>query len=193
VIAALYVEANGVYSGRADVDAWPESRDARLYAGPWPVVAHPPCQRWSRLAHIHKHKPGKGIGEDGGCFRAALSALCKFGGVLEHPAGSEAWPAFGLTRPAPIGAGWWRTMWDTGWVCEVDQGVYGHVAAKRTWLYYVSRRGVPPMALDWTPAPEPTHRSPGGSCGVELQASSARNATPPAFAEALIALARGAR
>lgn len=48
MIAALYVAEGGVYSGLSDVEIWPESRDARLYAGPWPVVAHPPCQRWGR-------------------------------------------------------------------------------------------------------------------------------------------------
>lgn len=189
MIAALYVEPDGVYSGRADVDAWPESRDARLYAGPWPVVAHPPCQRWSRLAHIHKHKPGKGIGEDGGCFYAAWSAVETWGGVLEHPAGSEAWPAFGLTPP--VRGTWSRGLFAGEWTTEVDQFWYGHVAAKRTWLAFVGNDCPAPM--DWREAPEPTHRSPGGSCGVELQPRNRRNATPPAFAEVLIALARGAR
>ena len=47
MIAALYVETNGVYYGLPDVDPWDEQRDARLYAGPWPVVAHPPCAKWS--------------------------------------------------------------------------------------------------------------------------------------------------
>lgn len=188
MIAALYVEPDGVYSGRADVDPWPESRDARTYDGPWPVVAHPPCQRWSRLAHIHKHKPGKAIGEDGGCFAAALASLRTWGGVLEHPAGSEAWPAFGLDRP--VFGCWRRGLFATEWVTEVDQHAYGHVAAKTTWLLFV---GIAPTPLDWTPAPEPTHRSPGGSCGVELQPRNRRNASPPAFAEALIALAKGCR
>ena len=41
-VAALYVEKGGVYYGLPDVDPWDEERDARLYAGPWPVVAHPP-------------------------------------------------------------------------------------------------------------------------------------------------------
>lgn len=48
-VAALYVEAGGSYYGLPGVDPWDETRDARLYAGPWPVVAHPPCQRWGKL------------------------------------------------------------------------------------------------------------------------------------------------
>ena len=48
MIAALYVQSNGVYADLAGVDPWYEARDARTYAGPWPVVAHPPCARWGR-------------------------------------------------------------------------------------------------------------------------------------------------
>ena len=49
MIAALYVAKGGCYSGLPGVDAWDEERDARRYAGPWPVVAHPPCQRWGKM------------------------------------------------------------------------------------------------------------------------------------------------
>lgn len=45
-IAALYVETGGAYFGLPGVDPWDEARDARRYAGPLPVVAHPPCQRY---------------------------------------------------------------------------------------------------------------------------------------------------
>lgn len=45
MIAALYVEKGGAYYGLEGVDPWDEQRDARLYDGPWPVVAHPPCER----------------------------------------------------------------------------------------------------------------------------------------------------
>jgi hypothetical protein len=47
-IAALYVDPNGAYVNLPGVEVWDEARDARTYAGPWPVVAHPPCNKWER-------------------------------------------------------------------------------------------------------------------------------------------------
>lgn len=147
-VAALFVEKGGVYFGVPDVEPWDEARDARTYAGPWPVVAHPPCNKWSPLAFINRRRlPDYEIGDDGGCFAAALAAVRQFGGVLEHPAQSLAWKAFGL--PKPQRGSWQRTLDDDGWVTEVDQGTYGHRARKRTWLYFV---GDDPPALDWTPS-----------------------------------------
>lgn len=57
MIAALFVEVDGCYAGLPDVDPWPIERDARQYAGPHPVVAHPPCQRWGRFWHGSTRKP----------------------------------------------------------------------------------------------------------------------------------------
>lgn len=48
MIAALYVATGGIYYGIDDVDPWDTARDARLYPGPHPVVAHPPCARWGQ-------------------------------------------------------------------------------------------------------------------------------------------------
>lgn len=91
MIAALFVEPDGVYSDLPDVDPWPESRDARLYAGPWSVVAHPPCQRWGRYWHGSPRKPHQyKMGDDAGCFASALRSVRQFGGVIEHPAHSHA-------------------------------------------------------------------------------------------------------
>ena len=50
LIAALYVEKGGCYWDLPGVDAWDAARDARLYPGPYPVIAHPPCERWGRFA-----------------------------------------------------------------------------------------------------------------------------------------------
>src|SRR5207247_755620 len=90
VIAALYVETGGAYFGLPDVEPWDAARDARNYPGPWPVVAHPPCGRWSLMGLCRGYYDG----DDGGCFEAALDAVRKFGGVLEHPAHTLAWRTF---------------------------------------------------------------------------------------------------
>ena len=112
MIAALYVETNGIYYGLPDVDPWDEQRDARLYEGPWPVVAHPPCARWCALAPMVQAVYGYKIGHDGGTFEAALESVRRFGGVLEHPAHTRAWGRFGLPRPS-LG-GWSQSFLDDG-------------------------------------------------------------------------------
>lgn len=72
-IAALYVDPRGCYADVPGVELWDEARDARLYAGPWPVVAHPPCTRRCRLAGLVEARWGHRRGEDGGGFAAALA------------------------------------------------------------------------------------------------------------------------
>src|ERR1700682_5548676 len=105
-VAALFVETDGAYSALKDVDAWDIGRDARQYAGPHPVVAHPPCQRWGRFWHGSTRKPHQfELGADGGCFAAALRAVQTYGGVLEHPAYSHAWKHFRILWP-PRSGGW---------------------------------------------------------------------------------------
>lgn len=133
-VAALYVDPNGVYADLPDVDVWDEARDARLYAGPWPVVAHPPCARWSRLAGFTEARFGLKRGDDGGCFAAALWAVRAFGGVIEHPAFSAAWARYSLPRPTWHG-GWTTSLLDGGASCYVEQGRYGLPVKKATWLY----------------------------------------------------------
>jgi hypothetical protein len=134
MIAALYVAKNGVYYGLPDVDPWDEERDARLYAGPHPVVAHPPCERWGRYwSGGPSAKVRRKLGDDDGCFRYALGAVRTFGGVLEHPEASHAWAHFRLNKP-PKNGGWVRAD-PVGWTCCVEQGHYGHTARKATWLY----------------------------------------------------------
>lgn len=134
-IAALFVETGGVYFGLPDVDPWDDARNAKLYAGGHPVVAHPPCKRWGRFWHGSTRKPHQyKLGDDDGCFAAALTAVRTWGGVLEHPADSHAWKAFGL-RPPPRSGGWVAADLAGGRTCYVEQGYYGHSARKGTWLY----------------------------------------------------------
>lgn len=137
--AALFVLRGGPYSDIPGVDVWDLSRDARRYSGPHPVVAHPPCERWGRYWYggprtLNTRRERKLKGHDSGCFFCALWAVRQFGGVLEHPAESHAWPFFGLYEPGRSG-GWRAADPFGGWTCCVDQYFYGHRAQKATWLY----------------------------------------------------------
>lgn len=148
-VAALFVDPKGVYAGLPDVEVWDEARDARLYDGPWPVVAHPPCARWSRLAGFTEARFGLLRGDDGGCFEAALEAVRRFGGVLEHPAFSKAFDRYGL--PEPLWRGGWTYGLDGGASCYVEQGRYGLPVKKATWLYAY---GVEVPELRWGYMPD---------------------------------------
>lgn len=211
-VAALYVETGGCYFGMGGVDPWDEARDARKYAGPHPVVAHPPCQRWGRFWHGSTRKPHQfKLGDDGGCFLRAFNAVCEFGGVIEHPADSHAWSRehFWLTKP-PRSGGWvpafpgvrkgWR---DDVWTCCVYQGQYGHLAGKPTWLLAagMNRQDLP--ELRWGKTEQRIHPRALELHGYEKarrigmmamvggkDKTRIRNATPPEFRDVLISIAR---
>lgn len=193
MIAALFVETDGCYFGLPGVDPWDRERDARTYAGPHPVVAHPPCDRWCQMAPVNQARYGHKIGDDGGCFAAALASVRAWGGVLEHPALSLAWPAFGLSRP--VYGGWTRTFCG-GWVAHVDQRNYGHEAIKGTWLYAHGcelpslrwERGAPPTA--WISTDRP--RAELAALGIKQLSKREAKATPIEFRDVLISMARTA-
>lgn len=201
MIAALFVETGGVYFGLPDVDPWDKTRDARLYAGPWPVVAHPPCERWGRYwfggpsVRVRKTR-----GDDGGCFASALSAVRRWGGVLEHPEASSAWRAFGLSAPPRFG-GWVNADFVGGWTCCVEQGHFGHRSRKATWLYGFGLRDLP--SLRWGAsesrlrmdegfhsAEERRRARSSGLRPVERLPKRERAATPLEFRDLLIGMAR---
>ena len=204
-VAALYVEPNGCYVDFPAVEPWDEARDARTYAGPHPVVAHPPCQRWGRFWHGSTRKPHQyQLGADNGCFEAALVSVKRWGGVLEHPAHSKAFDHFALRRPE-AGAGWQWDMLHDVWVCHVEQGHYGHSSRKGTWLIAagVAFRDLPD--LKWTKGEQ---RLPdwmierygyekARRIGVVAMVggknkTAIRNATPLPFRDVLLSIARSA-
>ncbi len=202
-VAALFVMPDGPYFGLRSVDPWDATRDARKYAGPHPVVAHPPCERWGRYwsggpsARVRRKK-----GDDDGCFAAAIARVEHFGGVLEHPEASHAWSAFGLVRP-PKSGGWIQTR--KGWTCCVEQGHYGHLARKATWLYVVCKNKPPELKwgssgpkqrldLGYHSAAERRSKRDGRRTGmVERLSKKQCAATPPPFRNLLLRLARRCR
>lgn len=206
-VAALYVETDGCYFGLEGVDPWDEARDARRYNGPHPVVAHPPCQRWGKLwagqpLWIKRTGERKTKGDDQGCFKSALFDARRFGGVIEHPWESHAWPAFGLNVPSRTG-GWIAADFFGGWTCCVEQGRYGHYARKPTLLLVY---GLPADALpelEWGKSEAQFPQEAIEKHGLEYckkagelafkgggKDSSARIGTPEPFRNLLIDMAR---
>lgn len=196
-VAVLYVDENGPYMARDDIDAWGPSRDARIYSGPAPVVAHPPCGPWGALRHLYK-------GAEHDCAPIAVEQVRQFGGVLEHPARSRLWAECNLPMPgSPVDA-------FGGFTIQVDQCAWGHVARKTTWLYFV---GIPieKVRVGVLTGGTPTHwisgfrtstgRSPdhyakNGSAvppGIKICSAQQRRRTPPLFADWLVSLAREAQ
>lgn len=102
LIAALYVETNGCDFGFPDIDPWDILRDANFYLGPFPVVAHPPCERWGRFSEGSMTKKDRVTGDDGGCFTSALASLRRWGGVLEHPARKKTWLLYVGPKPPEL-------------------------------------------------------------------------------------------
>jgi len=203
VIAALYVHPGGVYYGLDGVDPWglPE-RDAREYAGPHPVIAHPPCKRWGRYWFGGPSaKVRRKLGDDDGCFAAAIAAVREYGGVLEHPEASHAWERFGLKKP-PKGGPWVAAGDWMGWTCCVEQGHYGHRARKATWLYVVGCCDLP--SLIWGKAEGKERLDEGFHSTEDARAARAagikprsrlsaleRLSTPVPFRDLLIEIAKG--
>lgn len=189
-VAALFVQPDGCYASVPSIDLWDESRDARKYGGPFPVVAHPPCQRYGRLGYA-SYMRWRGLHNkplnDQGCFASALASVNCWGGVLEHPADSLAWPTYNIERPIH---GAWKQS-GIGFVCEVWQSAYGHKARKRTWLYYVGKH--PPSEMRWD-RPTGTHQigfydQRGKSRNKPTLSRKEANATPIDFRDELIRLA----
>lgn len=193
-VAALFVDPKGPYVGVPGVDAWDELRDATLYDGPWPVVAHPPCGPWGSLRHLCSRP------HDAKCGPIAVDLVRRWGGVLEHPARSRLFDALSLPRPGELPDAW------GGQTLRVDQVDYGHAARKPTWLYCV---GVDVSLLPIVPRREPTHWVSGfrsttnrktyaknGSAvppGIKVCSAQMRRRTPIEFRDVLLTIARSAR
>jgi hypothetical protein len=187
-VAALYVDPRGPYPHIPGVEWWGlPYRDAKLYPGWHPIVAHPPCGPWGAMRHLSRK-------QDPLCAVHAVGQARKWRGVLEHPAGSKLWAAMGLPLPGQ------SPDWYGGYTVEVSQCDWGHVARKRTWLYLV---GVPRSAIVVPAARKPTHWVSGGRTnssrkgspvppGIKVCSAQQRRRTPPAFAEYLVSLARAA-
>ncbi len=160
------------------VDPWTVERDAKRYAGPLPVIAHPPCGPWGRLRFMCTK-------QDATCGPRAVEQVRAFGGVLEHPADSLLFKRCRLPFPGELPDEF------GGRTYAVRQVAWGHCCEKPTWLYVVGvdhRQIVSNIRTGGVP----THRVTSGPRGPQLpSASKARRIhTPPAFVDFLISIAQ---
>lgn len=197
-VAALYVLArSSPYAQIPGVDRWPMKRDARLYRGPGPVVAHAPCGPWSRCVSHRTHVSAE---QDPTLAVAAVFQVRRYGGSFEHPRRSRIYDLMTLPRPLPRGTSPMLAPRDAfgGFAIEVHQCDWGHASRKSTWLYFV---GVDPAAVVLPPPTEPPPvkrvdmrvRKPGQRAyprsASDLASSQERKRTPLALAQWLVDLA----
>lgn len=196
-VTALYIDPTGPYPALLGPEnCWDEERDARKFFSSTvtPVIAHPPCGRWCAMARLNERRWGAKVGDDGGCFKSALNTLQSNAGVLEHPAGSLAWPEYALEKPNSKGG--WKRVADNRfyfghyWVCQLNQAAYGHICTKATWLVYSGKSE--PFALRWDKV-KGTHQIGGGvntGNNAKPRATKAQAIhSPVEFAKTLVALA----
>jgi len=189
-VVVLFARSNSIYKTLEGCDVWDIARDARNWQGGSPVVAHPPCRAWGRLRHFAKPRP-----DEKQLALWAVDMVRENGGVLEHPASSTLWKEKPLPRPGQ------RDEWN-GWTLAVPQWWWGHRAEKPTLLYIVGcePRDVPeiPMRIGRSECvirldkrrPDGTHIRKGDTDYRPALGPEEREATPPAFARWLVALAR---
>ena len=122
-IPVLFVNEKTVYS-QLDCDCWDEKRNAVKISSRLAGVYHPPCRTWGRLRSFANFHPGEHW-----LAVWAIIRIRKYGGVLEHPAGSTLWKLMCLPLP---GSGY-----DSfgGFSVKINQHDFGFECEKNTWLY----------------------------------------------------------
>lgn len=120
-VAALWVQHNTIYR-RFGLDLWGVDRDANLYDGHGPIIAHPPCGPWGPLCWSSKESKRHGI--------RAMELVHEFGGVVEQPRGTQLYKQHGRAGAYIV------------WVNQCD---FGHRAMKPTDLYFWLVEGMEPI------------------------------------------------
>lgn len=190
IVACLYVDLErGPYPSMEDVELWGlPDRDARLYQGPHPVVAHPPCGPWGFLARgAYGKRPTAATMATKDCGIAAVASVRRWGGVLEHPASSLLWEECHMPRPCHLPDAF------GGVTIGIQQVEWGGPTRKPTWLYCVG-------CADLAPAPFPGRQPIAALAGSRRDGytgrhlpKSQRHLTPPMLAAELVRLARTVR
>jgi hypothetical protein len=181
-ISILFARADSIYKTLPECDVWDAKRDATKWPGGNPVVAHPPCAQWGRLRHLARENSAEKE-----LALLAVEFVLKWGGVIEHPAGSLLWEAAELPKPGERDR--------RGFTIVIDQLWFGHACIKRTWLWIfgVGQSEIPtlPFHLGYpTRSISTRQRAPKA---LPEMSRKGRESTPLELAEWLVETARRTR
>jgi hypothetical protein len=181
MVSALYIRRDSIYK-KMGLDCYDEQRDARNYAGPNPVIAHPPCRSWGNLSWN-----SNGSEEEKRMAFHAIEMVRRWGGVLEHPVTSKLWKLGFLPVPGFVDD-------FGGYSIVVNQSWFGHKAVKKTFLYIVgcAQRNLPDIpysldAIEYVIAS--SRRQLRQKCGIREVTKREREETPARLATWLVQVA----
>lgn len=193
-VAILCASKKTAYREIPDLEIYDEVRDARTFTGDMPVIAHPPCRRWTKfgmaMTKARFIRCGKETPQDEIDAERELGLFCthmvmKNGGILEQPAGSKLFTAARLPLPGSMQS-------PHSFTVEVWQKWWGYPVKKATWLYF---RGIPMTAIEipfvlWNPGPREMSHWYNDGKGSGRSNTHTRSMTVPSLAEWLVNLAR---
>jgi hypothetical protein len=189
-VAVLFARSDSIYKTMPSLDVYDEARNALTWKGGSPIVAHPPCRLWSRLRRLSTAPV-----EERDLALWAVWQVRRWGGVLEHPAGSQLFDCLAVPGGSLPASGE-RDVYG-GFVVTVAQWWWGHKAEKWTGLYFC---GVEPHALPPLPfrIGEASHVIAQSNRRQKTRlrpevTKAEREHTPPAFAEWLVAAAKACK
>lgn len=136
LVSVLFARKDSVYK-KLGVDVWDIERDARLWPGGNPIVAHPPCRAWGAYKGFAKPRPGE---KELAIW--SIRQIRRWGGVLEHPRASSLWKEMELPIGEEVDEYGGRTI-------SIDQKWFGHKAKKATLLYVCGCKNLPKIPLNF--------------------------------------------
>lgn len=116
MISILCAHNDSNYFKIPGLDIWTADRDCYNFSGKNKVIAHPPCQQWSRLRKFSNYNLKEKL----------LAEWCwdivnQNGGIFEHPANSYFFKYINADKRK---------------ILSVDQCWFGFPGRKSTWLYF---------------------------------------------------------
>lgn len=138
-IPVLFVQQNSNYYNFDYFDCFDEKRNALTSQAREPLIAHPPCRKFSKLRSL-SNAPTK---EKQLAF-FALEKIRRFGGILEHPKSSTLFKTGNFKLDGSIDD-------YGGFLRVVNLSDFGFQAVKPTMLYFVglTPKQLPPFPLNF--------------------------------------------